>query len=256
MTALPPDTLRVRTAENVSLGYAVAGLGSRLTAQVIDNLLAFTLVLVALLAYSAIASTATTVQGMSWAVGGAIAFSFFVYVLYFLISEAVSSGRTLGKAAMGLRVLRLDGGAVDFASVAVRNIVRILDLAFGIGILVMFFHPMARRLGDLAAGTVVVRERSHVSLAAVAAPPPVMVRTPDSGPRVDGIDRLGRSEQETLRAFLSRQGLTPELRARLAGQIATRLCERMQLPPSAPERMWPPELLIERVYMQLEERLR
>lgn len=256
MQALPPDTLRIRTAENVSLGYPVAGVGSRLTAQVIDNILAVTLVLVALVAYSALASTASTLQGMSWAVGGAIAFGFFVYIAYFLFSEALSSGRTLGKAAMGLRVLRVDGGAVDFTAVTVRNIVRILDLVLGIGIIVMFFHPMARRLGDLAAGTVVVRERSQVTLASVTAPPPLMLRSPDPGPHVDGIEHLGSSEQDTLRSFLLRQGLSPELRMRLAAQIAARLCDRMQLPPSAPERMWPPELLIERVYMQLEQRLR
>ena len=58
----------------------------------------------------------------------------------------------------------------------------------------------------------------------------------------------------TLRVLLSRPGLTPQLRAKLAGDLAARLYERLQLPPQAPERMWPPELLIERLYLQLDMR--
>jgi hypothetical protein len=54
--------------------------------------------------------------------------------------------------------------------------------------------------------------------------------------------------------FLSRPGLSPKLRADLAGDIAKRLFDRLGLPPGAPERLWPPELFIERIYLQLEQR--
>lgn len=253
MSVTPPDTVRVQTAENVSLGYATAGLGSRLVAQMIDNLIAFALVLVALIGYGALAGAASTEQGAAWAVGGAVAFTTFVYLGYFLVSELVSTGRTPGKAAMGLRVMRVDGRAADFASIAVRDIVRIVDLT-GVGIVVMFFQPLSRRLGDLAAGTVVVRDRAAHSLASVAAPAPVLTRTPDAGPRVEGVERLGPREQDALRVFLSRPGLTPELRARLAAELSSRLLDRLQLPAQAPERLWPPELFIERLYLQLQNR--
>lgn len=252
MSSVPPDTLRVRTAENVSVGYTTAGVGSRVVAQLIDNLLAYVLAGIALIGGLALASTASTDQGAGWAVGAAVAFATFVYLGYFFIAELITGGRTPGKSAMGLRVLRVDGSAPDFPAIAVRNIVRIVD-ATGIGLIVMFFHPLSRRLGDLAGGTVVVRDRSALRLAAVAAPPPLILRTPDAGPRIDGIERLGAVEHEALRVFLSRPGLSADLRDRLATDMAVRLCDRLQLSPAAPERMWPPELLLERMYLQMEQ---
>jgi len=251
----PPDTLRVQTADNVSLGYSTAGVGSRMAAQLIDSTVALALVFVALVAAGGLVSRASTAQGLAWGAGAAAAFAGFVYFGYFLVYEAVTGGRTLGKRALGLRVVRIDGSAPDVTAILVRDVVRVIDLGlFGVGIVVMFFHPLSRRLGDLAAGTVVVRERSTLSLAAATAPPPVILRTPDAGPPIEGIERLGTSEHNALRVFLSRPGLTPQLRAKLAGDLATRLYERLQLPPHAPERMWPPELLIERLYLQLDMR--
>jgi hypothetical protein len=167
----------------------------------------------------------------------------------------VTAGKTLGKRAMGVRVIKVDGTAVDFPATAVRNVVRVIDVAVVlVGLLVMFFQPQTRRLGDLAAGTIVVRDRAPITLAAAVAQPPILLRSPDPGPAIDGLDRLGTFEHDALRVFLSRQGLSPALRAGLAGDIARRLLDRLALPPNAPERLWPPELLIERVYLQLDQR--
>jgi hypothetical protein len=99
----------------------------------------------------------------------------------------------------------------------------------------------------------VIRERTSVTQAHVLAP--VLVRTPDAGPGIDGLDRLGQHEYTVIRTFLSRYGLPPEQRTRLAWQIAQKLFDRMELPAAAPERMWPPELFIERLYLQLGQRL-
>ncbi len=256
MTSAPPDTISVRTADNVSLGYAAAGVGSRMVAQIIDSALAAVLMLIALLGALSLGHFASSAQGQQWAIGAAIALALFVYVAYFFMSELVTGGRTLGKAAMGLRVLRLDGASPDLAAIAVRNLVRIVDVVFlGAGLIVMFFHPLSRRLGDLAAGTVVVRERTSAPRAAPA-PPPLLLRTPDAGPAIDGIERLGGAEHNALRVFLTREGLQPQLRQRLAADLAARLCDRLDLPAHAPERSWPAELLLERMYLQLEARPR
>ena len=255
MSGSPPDTLRVQTADNVALGYAVAGVGSRMVAQIIDNLLALALVFVVELGATALSSLASGPEGAGLAVAAAAATGTFVYFGYFLVCEAVTGGRTPGKAALGLRVVRLDGSAADFSAILVRDIVRIIDVGlFAVGLIVMFFQPLARRLGDLAAGTVVVRERNPVSFAAAVVPVPLILRTPDPGPPIEGIERLGSHEYHALRVFLSRQGLTPPLRAQLAGSLAVRLYDRLQLPPAAPERMWPPEIFVERLFLQLEAR--
>jgi uncharacterized RDD family membrane protein YckC len=250
------DTISVKTSDNITLGYSVAGLGSRLVAQILDNLLAIPITLIAILLYGTVASEfVTSTEGAGYASLGAGFFAGFVYFGYFFISEAVTGGKTPGKSAMGLRVIRLDGSAADFGAIAVRNIVRVVDVAVAlIGIVVMFFQPQTRRLGDLAAGTIVVRDRAMVTLAAATAPPPIILRTPDSGPAIDGLDHIGSFERDALRVFLSRPGLNPKLRADLAGDISKRLFDRLGLPPGAPERMWPPELFIERVYLQLEQR--
>ncbi|MBV8529405.1 MAG: RDD family protein [Candidatus Dormibacteraeota bacterium] len=198
------------------------------------------------------ASNYASAESAQWAAGAALGAGFLVYFGYFVVSEATSGGRTPGKVALGLRVVRLDGSAADFTAILIRNLVRIIDVGvLFVGVVVMFFQPLSRRLGDLAAGTVVVRERQNVTLATVTAPVPMILRTPDAGPAIDGIERLGSHEENALRVFLSRQGLTPQLRASLAGQMAPKLYDRMELPWAAPERQWPPELFLERLYLQL-----
>jgi uncharacterized RDD family membrane protein YckC len=252
------DTLSVTTSDNVTLGYTVAGLGSRMVAQIVDNLLAIPLTFVALLLFAAVANlSVSSAQGAAFAGAAGGLFAGFVYFAYFFVAEAVTSGRTPGKRVMGLRVIRVDGSGVDFPAIAVRNVIRIIDvLVLLVGLVVMFFQPQTRRLGDLAAGTIVVRDRAPITLAAAVAPPPIMLRNPDPGPAIDGLERLGTFEHDALRVFLSRPGLSPALRASLAADIARRLLERLALAPNAPERYWPPELLIERIYLQLDQRHR
>jgi hypothetical protein len=137
-----------------------------------------------------------------------------------------------------------------------RNVARIIDVVIGLGVVVMFWNRQSRRVGDLLAGTIVVRVQPAVSFAAAVSPPPVMLRTPDAGPVIDGVDRLGDRELSAIRTFLTRPGIEPPLRARLALDMTTRLLDRMQLPAAAPERQWPPELFLERLYLQLQGRAR
>ncbi|HVC04104.1 MAG TPA: RDD family protein [Candidatus Acidoferrales bacterium] len=252
------DTISVKTSDNVTLGYTVAGVGSRIVAQFLDNCVAIPLTIVAILLAGALAGTfVTTSEGSDFANAAIGIFAFFVYFGYFFVAEAVTSGKTPGKSAMGLRVIRVDGSAVDFGAVAVRNVIRVIDFSVVlVGLVVMFFQPQTRRLGDLAAGTVVVRDRTLITLAAAASPPPIILRTPDAGPGISGIERLGSFEHDALRVFLARPGLSPRLRASLSADIAKRLMERLAMPADAPERHWTPELFIERVYLQLDQRLR
>jgi uncharacterized RDD family membrane protein YckC len=243
------DVLEIRTADNVGIGYEVAGIASRLIALIIDGLIIGVLVLLSdSLILGIVGSTVSTTAAL--VLGSFV--SFLVIYGYFVVAETASSGRTPGKRVIGLRVIRVDGSAPTFSDSLVRNLVRFLDLP-GPGVVAMFFHPQARRLGDLAAGTLVVRERPVNTTVAPA--PAVMLRTPDAGPGIDGIERLGATEYAAVRAFLTRWGLTLEQRQRLAALLAQRLLDRLGLPAEAPERWWPPELFLERLYLQLSARL-
>ncbi len=253
MGAEQHDVLRVSTADNVGIGYDIAGLGSRFIAQILDSLIvgviAF-IVDVGVLAAVPPGDAQDTVVATLAAAG----ITLFVYVGYFTVCEVSTGGRTPGKASGNLRVLDVSGASPTAGQLLLRNAARVIDVIAGLGVVVMFWNRQSRRIGDLLAGTVVVRVRPTMSLAAVVAPPPVMLRTPDAGPAIDGVDRLGERELTAIRTFLTRPGLEPPLRARLAMDMTARLLDRMQVPPAAPERLWPPELFLERLYLQLQAR--
>jgi uncharacterized RDD family membrane protein YckC len=247
MSAVQHDLLEIRTAENVGVGYDIAGLGSRILAFLLDLVVVSLILLVMELFLIALLPDGGAGAGLI-----SVGVAFFSITGYFVIAEATSAGRTPGKRALSLRVVRGDGGAPGAPEAVVRTLVRYVDLLFGIGLFFMFFDVRYRRLGDFAAGTVVVRERR-----AQALPPPptaLLLRTPDAGPAIDGLDALGAREAGALRTFLTRPGLSPEQRTRIAAQLAARLLDRLGLPANAPERQWPPELFVERLYLQLSAR--
>ncbi|MGH7723559.1 MAG: RDD family protein [Candidatus Dormibacteria bacterium] len=249
------DVLRVSTSDNVGIGYDIAGLGSRFIAQLLDSLIVGAIALVAVIAVNNAVSSS---DPQNLVLGGlaAAGVALFVYVGYFTVCEVATGGRTPGKSAGQLRVLDTSGAAPTAAQLLLRNVARFVDVLLGLGVVVMFWNSQSRRIGDLLAGTVVVRVRPAVSFAAAVAPPPVLLRTPDAGPVIDGVERLGERELSAIRTLLARPGLEPPLRARLALDMSSRLLDRMQLPAAAPERQWPPELFLERLYLQLQGRAR
>lgn len=248
------DVLRVSTSDNVGIGYDVAGLGSRIIAQLLDTLIVGAIMFaVSVGVFAAIGpADAQSSVAVALAVGGV---NLFVYIGYFTVCEMATGGRTIGKSAGQLRVLDLSGAAPTAAQLFIRNVARLVDMIGGVGALLMFFSRHSRRVGDFVAGTVVVRVRPTTSFARAVVPVPVLLRTPDAGPVIEGVDRLGDREMTAIRTFLTRPGLEQPLRTRLAGELTNRLLDRMQMPPSAPERQWPPELFLERLYLQLQGRV-
>lgn len=247
------DVLRVSTSDNVGIGYDIAGLGSRFIAQLLDSLIVGVIAFIVNVGVLA-AINPSDAQDSLLAGLAAAGITLFVYVGYFTLCEVSTGGRTPGKSSGHLRVLDISGAAPTSGQLLLRNVARIIDVLAGVGVVVMFWNRQSRRIGDLLAGTVVVRVRPTLSFAAVVAPPPVLLRTPDAGPAIDGVDRLGERELSAIRTFLTRPGLEPPLRARLALDMTTRLLDRMQVAPAAPERLWPPELFLERLYLQLQAR--
>src|SRR4029077_2222400 len=93
--------------------------------------------------------------------------SFVVIFGYFWVSEALWSGQTVGKKALRLRAVGDRGEPLTFAQAGIRNIVRIVDFlpyGYGVGLVVLFANGKGKRLGDLAAGTIVVKDSDRVYL--------------------------------------------------------------------------------------------
>jgi uncharacterized RDD family membrane protein YckC len=161
---LPDSELVVATPERVSFGYQVAGLGTRAIAQLLDLLIVFGILVALSLAAGAAAAFTNDaiIADLILIIGG-----FIVVFGYFWASEAMWSGQTLGKKAFRLRVVGDRGEPLTFLQAGIRNVVRIVDFlpyGYGVGAVVLFINGKGKRLGDLAAGTIVVKDSDHVWL--------------------------------------------------------------------------------------------
>lgn len=243
------DRISVATPEGVTLEATLAGVGSRFTAGIIDQALRWS-VLAALVLLLAVLQEDFGGEGFSGAGVVAIVVGiFFVQFGYDVLFETLASGRTPGKRWTGLRVVKMGGTPVGFLASALRNILRIVDSLPGfylVGILFVLFTRNNQRLGDLAAGTIVVRERRQTT----ALPPrprvePASADTP--GPATADmalydVSAVSYDDLATVRRFLDRRAtLTPEARGRLAREMAARLGPKVVGPP----RQWEPEAFLE-----------
>lgn len=160
---LPDSELVVSTPERVSFEYQVAGLGTRAIAQILD-LLILTGVLVGLY-FAAIAIGQVGSDTIAFLL--AIIGSFVIVFGYFWACEAFWSGQTVGKKVFRLRAVGDRGEPMTFIQAGIRNVVRIVDFlpyGYGVGLVVLFINGKGKRLGDLAAGTIVVKDSDYVWL--------------------------------------------------------------------------------------------
>lgn len=174
----------IDTPENVTFGYAVAGIGSRFIGAMIDTvIIALSLFLLNLLlglvlelvdGGNAVSTMFGVTQELSWIGGIVIAIyvllNFLLFMGYYVMFELIWNGQTVGKRLAKVRVVRLNGNAAGFLEIVIRNLLRIVDflpMAYGVGLLVMFFNRHARRLGDFAAGTIVIKDQAEVTLDAL-----------------------------------------------------------------------------------------
>ncbi|HYL07474.1 MAG TPA: RDD family protein [Candidatus Udaeobacter sp.] len=235
---IPDADLVVATPERVSFSYQVAGLGTRAIAQILDLLIvAVVLVAVGFAAGAFAAIGANTVADLVGIVG-----SFVVIFGYFWASEALWSGQTVGKRVFRLRAVGDRGEPMTFTQAGIRNVVRIVDFlpyAYGVGLVVLFANGRGKRLGDIAAGTVVVKDSDSIALWQVPGaarppahpadgllppPPPPSPPSPAGFAPAPAAELALRRLDPDLRRFVSsyarrRSELPLELRAQLAGVV-------------------------------------
>jgi uncharacterized membrane protein SpoIIM required for sporulation/uncharacterized RDD family membrane protein YckC len=203
----------VETPEHVTLDYEIAGLGSRALAAVVDHLLLSLWLLALALMAGYLAGWSKGFGTVFWVVT-----TFLSAWGYFALFEGLRSGQTPGKRMIGIRVVMDTGHPVNLPAALIRNLIRLADLMPGpyfVGAVMIGLHPRAKRLGDLVAGTLVVRDRPH-EVPAV----PVATRSSD---RILGASRLADPEFRLLDAYHSRQAeLSPAARRRLAESLQAR----------------------------------
>jgi|KBSMisStandDraft_5_1062788.scaffolds.fasta_scaffold23201_2 uncharacterized RDD family membrane protein YckC len=213
------ETMRIATPEGVSLELSLAGLGSRFVALLADTLLqgvALGLLIVALV----VADTG------GFAFEAIVALAVFALLFVYPVAfELAAGGRTPGKRWSSLRVVCDDGSPLTFRSSALRNVLRLVDILPGlylVGAIAIFATRANQRLGDLAAGTLVVREPRASAVVAQAAEP-VEPAEPGELPAWD-VSGLRDAELAALRRFLERRSALDAVpRNLLARDLATRL---------------------------------
>ena len=207
------------------LTYSVAGIGSRVLAALTDLFICFGAFVLLLLAVFTLGGrqVMSADVGASWGIALLILAQFTVLWGYYVLFEGLMDGQTPGKRAHRLRVVRDGGFSVTFGTSAVRNLVRVIDMQPGVFYLVglgsLFVTKRGRRLGDLVAGTIVVREdvRQMADMTRSSRPQPNL----DAKPLQTS---LSEDQYQVLSRFVERWStLDPLHRAAIAERLSARL---------------------------------
>ena len=235
------DDFVIDTPENVEFSYQVAGIGSRFLAALVDSAIIVVAMVVAQLSLWALFSTAWGATLMSrlagWGVAVYVLVTFAIFWGYYIVFEMAWNGQTPGKRWIGLRVIKVNGYPISLVDSTIRNLVRLVDFLpayYGLGVITMFANAQARRLGDFAAGTVVVKERKEVTLESLR--PPAAVSAPpapahpgelgDEARRIPNLSRLDSAQLEVVRDYLARRyelSDAEDLARKLADPLASQL---------------------------------
>jgi uncharacterized RDD family membrane protein YckC len=219
-------TLEVRTPESIAFNYELAGVGSRFLAVAID--LAIQVAVLLLLAWGVSATHVHAPHGggrlvynlwlASW-----IALLFLIFNGYFIFFETLWNGQTPGKRLLGIRVVRDGGYPVDFMASLIRNLIRVGEMLLGfyvVSAVVAVLSPLNKRVGDLAAGTIVIRESRMES-------PETLLREVTE-PVYAATAYVSGDERALIRRFLERRDdLVAKRRAAIAHQLAQRVRPRV-----------------------------
>ncbi|HEU5458649.1 MAG TPA: RDD family protein [Terracidiphilus sp.] len=245
------DQLSIDTPELVSIEMPLAGLGSRFIALLIDTLIWLAGFFVLSLLFWAISPAIYKYSQLSykWTVALATLLTFLLNWGYFTLFEAFWNGRTPGKRVAHIRVIQRTGRAIGLFESMARNFVRYIDqipFCYAVGVIAMFATKQHQRLGDLAAGTLVVRERVEESplwgdsgtrtFTAPAVAQSALIPEPHHAVTLpaSGVAKLSATDLEVLEGFFARRlDLPEETRRQLGARIAGAIRAKSGLEPPA-----------------------
>lgn len=217
-TLATEDILVIETPERVPLHFALASIGNRFIACAIDHAIQALVLGLSAIASIVIASFSFFERGLSgapkWVYAVMILMLFLIFSGYFAFFEWIWSGQTPGKRWLKLRVIREDGRPITFWEASVRNLLRTFDMMpapfYSIGLISVFSTTRDQRIGDMVAGTVVIREREEEApaFAQVFATPvsdPALRRSFKPVDFTASLSGLTESEIQVVETFLRRR---------------------------------------------------
>ncbi len=171
------ETLIIETPERVPLEFALASIGNRFLAVAIDHFIQYLSIFLMAWFFLSLAGISSSevvdtpdrmlMEMPKWTIAILIIVLFLIFALYFILFEWLWNGQTPGKRLLRLRVIREDGRPLTLWEAIARNLLRVCDAApgfiipiYSIGLIVIFLSGRDQRVGDIFAGTVVVRERT------------------------------------------------------------------------------------------------
>lgn len=243
------ETLVIETPERVPLAFALASIGNRFLAAAIDHFIQYFsigVVVYIFLTAAGFGSELGIVEGVQnempkWTIAIMIFVLFLLFTGYFIFFEWLWDGQTPGKRLLKLRVIRDDGRPITLWEAIARNLLRVFDAApgffvpiYSVGLIVIFLSGRDQRVGDMFAGTVVIRERSDEAptFAETFSNPVADAAFRRVQPRTDfvaNMNILTSPEIEVVESFLRRRwDLTERQRLWMAWRIALPLMFKLK----------------------------
>jgi len=221
------DKLTIETPEQTTLEFPLAGIGSRFLAIALDTLLQAAVmcaVSIALIALAIPFSFFFRSTGL-WTFAVILFVVFTIDVSYFGLFEALWNGQTPGKRWTHLRVIKDTGRPISPYDAVLRNLLRVVDwlpTLYAAGIVTMIVSRENKRIGDYAAGTVVIHEKPLEAVGSIW-------KVPAAGGLVTTLgSQITLDELQVVETFLERRGsLPPDVRRAIARQIADRIGGRL-----------------------------
>ncbi len=154
------DNIKIQTAQNVDIEYEVASVGDRILATLLDYLFFTAYIFIWMF-------VAALTKGIIFESIAITVIIFLPILLYDLVLEALFQGKSFGKMIMKIKVVKVDGTQATFGSYLIRWLMRIVDMRLFSGLVALItivLNGKGQRLGDLAAGTTVIKLKQKVTL--------------------------------------------------------------------------------------------
>jgi uncharacterized RDD family membrane protein YckC len=224
--------LTIDTPENVDLDAEVAGFGTRCLAAMLDYLILAIVIFVITMLFFQAMFTPFRERENTTLVALWVGLQFVIVTFYHLIFEFLWNGQTPGKRWLNIRVVQGNGLPATTTGLLIRNLVRLFDffpVFYGVGLAVMFATKNTQRLGDLAAKTVVIRERKSLTLNAIRENYAVVyhhINRNEPIPDYVKIDSLTEQDRLDIVNYLQRRKDLSK-REYIVGMLASRIARQM-----------------------------